>query len=406
MHRLYQLAWVLALMGCTGRAAPAASVAQVSPGIDVLLADSLHLVSGRRVGLLTNQTGVDRRGTSDVERMLAAGVSLTALFSPEHGFRGALNVDNIGHAVDSATGLPIYSLYGNVRAPTPAMLSGIDVLLIDLQDIGARTYTYISTALLAIEAAARSNVSVIVLDRPNPIGGELVQGPILVTAYASFVGMLPLPLRHGMTLGELARFGVAHRKVTAVRLTVVPAAGWTRATWFDATGLPWVRPSPSMPDLESATHYPGVVLFEATNLSVGRGTPIAFQVVGAPWLDARAVARAVGVVPGVALKDTTVTPVAPPDGKYAGVPLRVVRLRVVDRAIYDPVQLAVRLLGAVRSLHGDSLRINPRGFDQRAGSAALREALEAGRPADEISRSWPPALETFRRAREPFLLYR
>jgi uncharacterized protein YbbC (DUF1343 family) len=377
----------------------------VSPGIDVLLADSLHLVSGRRVGLLTNQTGVDLRGTSDVDRVLAAGVSLTALFSPEHGFRGALNVDNIGNTVDSATGLPIYSLYGNVRAPTPSMLSGIDVLLIDLQDIGARTYTYISTALLAIEAAARSNVSVIVLDRPNPIGGELVQGPILDTAYASFVGMLPLPLRHGMTLGELARFGVAHRKVTA-RLTVVPAAGWTRATWFDATGLPWVRPSPSMPDLESATHYPGMVLFEATNLSVGRGTPIAFQVVGAPWLDARAVARAVGMMPGVALNDTTVMPVAPPDGKYAGVSIRGVRLRVVDRAVYDPAQLAVRLLAAVRSLHRDSLRINARGLDQRAGSAALREALDAGRPADEIARTWTPGLESFRRAREPFLLYR
>lgn len=406
MHRLHRFVWVLVLSGCSGRVAPAASAAQVRPGIDVVVGDSLHLVSGRRVGLLTNQTGVSREGTSDVERLLSAGVSLTALFSPEHGFRGALNVENIGHTVDSATGLPIYSLYGAVRAPTPRMLSVVDLLLIDLQDIGARTYTYVSTALLAIEAATQSNVPVIVLDRPNPIGGELVQGPMLDTAYASFVGMLPVPLRHGMTLGELVLFGVAHRGLAGAGVTVVPAAGWTRAAWFDATGLPWVRPSPSMPDLESATHYPGVVLFEATNLSVGRGTPIAFQVVGAPWLDARAVVRALGAVGGVAVSDTTVTPVAPPDGKYSGVALPVVRLRVVDRASYDPIRVAVRVLSAVRSIHGDSLRINARGLDQRAGSAALREGVEAGRALDDIWRSWEPALETFRRERERFLLYR
>lgn len=391
---------MMVVFGC---AAPCP--AQVGPGLDVLVTDSLHLVAGRRVGLLTNQTGIDRRGTSAVDRLLGAGVRLTALFSPEHGFRGALDQNNIGHGVDSATGLPIYSLYGEVRAPTAEMLAQIDLLAIDLQDIGARPYTYISTALLAIEAAAQHGVPVVVLDRPNPIGGVLVQGPVLDPGWRSFVGMLPVPLRHGMTFGELVRFGVAALDLSAA-VTVIPVAGWRREQWFDATGLPWVRPSPSMPGVESAAHYPGIVLFEATNLSVGRGTPIAFQVVGAPWLDPPAVIARVGRVEGASLRDTVVTPVHPPDGKYAGVAIPGVRFLVTDRARHDPVRAAVALLAAIRAIHRDSLVINPRAFDRLAGGPAVREALEAGRTADEISQSWIPALEAFLRRREPYLLYR
>jgi uncharacterized protein YbbC (DUF1343 family) len=251
-HERISLALVgLAALWC-GR--PAAS--PVRPGIDVLLADSLHLVRGRRVGLVTNQTGVDRRGRDDVARLREAGVELVAIFTPEHGYRGALDVENIGHGVDSATGLPIHSLYGEHRAPTRAMLESVEVLLVDLQDIGARPYTFISTTLLTMASAAHAGVPVIVLDRPNPVGGALVQGPVLDTALASFIGMLPVPLRHGMTIGELARLG---NDVLAIgcRLTVVPVAGWSRDDWFDATGLPWVPPSPSMPSLESAAHYPG-----------------------------------------------------------------------------------------------------------------------------------------------------
>src|SRR5574341_1107000 len=307
-------AWSVVVIGC---AAAGPSRPAVRPGIDVLLTDSLHLVAGRRVGLLTNQTGVDSRGESDVERLLRAGVRLTALFSPEHGFRGVLDQENIGQGVDSATGLLIYSLYGAVRAPTPAMLQNVDLLLVDLQDIGARPYTYISTTLLTLQAAAPLGRRVVVLDRPDPVGGVAVQGPMLDTAFASFVGFLPVPVRHGMTLGELARLGAA-RLGLSPGLTVVPLGGWSRDRWFDDTGLPWVRPSPNMPDLESATHYPGVVVFEGTNLSVGRGTPIAFQVLGAPWLDPARVRALVGEVAGVALRDTTITPVSPTDGKYPG----------------------------------------------------------------------------------------
>jgi uncharacterized protein YbbC (DUF1343 family) len=397
------MVWLALWAVACGR--PATTAERVRPGVDVLLADSAHLVRGKRVGLITNQTGVDASGVGDVERLLAAGVNLVALFSPEHGFRGTLNEAMVGHSADSATGLPIYSLYGEVRAPTAAMLRGIDVLMVDLQDIGARTYTYVSTTLLAMAAAGEAGVTVLVLDRPNPIGGELVQGPVLDSGFASFVGMLPIPLRHGMTSGELALLGRAVLGLD-VGVAVVPAAGWRRALWFDATGLPWIRPSPSMPDLESATHYPGLVLFEATNLSIGRGTPIAFQVIAAPWLDAAGLREAVLTMPGVAVTDTVIQPVRPADGKYDGMRLPAVRLRVTDRAGYDPVRMAVRLLATLRDRHRDSLAIRAGPLDQRAGSSRLRRDVESGVAADSISRSWEAELAAFRVLRARYLLYR
>jgi uncharacterized protein YbbC (DUF1343 family) len=372
----------------------------------VVLADSIHLVAGRRVGLLTNQTGVDRSGVSDVDRLLQAGVELTALFSPEHGFRGVLDQPIVDHGTDPATGLPIYSLYGEHQAPTVEMLAMIDVLVVDLQDIGARTYTYISTTLLALRAAAVGGVPVVVLDRPNPIGGQQIQGPGRDQGFSSEVGMLPVPLRHGMTIGELVKFGNDVLEIGA-DLTVVPAHGWRRDLWYDQTGLPWVRPSLNMPDLESATHYPGTVLFEGTNLSVGRGTPIAFQVLGAPWLEPSDILAAVGQEPGVELSDTVVAPHAPSDGKYPDIALPALRFRVIDRASYDPTRLAVRLLGAISQLHPDSFEIrNARYFDNRAGSAAIRDWLGGEPPRAEIWRLWDADLSEFRRARQPHLIYK
>ena len=402
MHRQWIPAWSVVALGC---AMAGAQPQAVRPGIDVLLSDSLHLVRGQRVGLLTNQTGVDRNGKGDVERLREAGVRLTALFSPEHGFRGALDQQNIGNVVDSATGLPVYSLYGRVRAPTPAMLRQVDVILVDLQEIGTRTYTYTSTMLLTLQAAARERKRVIVLDRPNPIGGAAVQGPVLDTAFASFVGMLPVPLRHGMTLGELARLGAA-RLGLSWDLSVVPVAGWRRAEWFDETGLPWVRPSPAMPDLESAALYPGLVVFEGTNVSVGRGTPIAFQVIGAPWLDPAHVRRVVGDVPGVTISDTTITPHAPADGKYPDRTLPALRFHVTDRTSYDPTRLAARLLWAIYQVHTVQLVLHRDDFDRLAGNDAWWQAVEAGRNGDAVWRSWQVGLEAFNRERAAFLIYR
>ena len=376
----------------------------VRPGIEVLLSDSAHLVADCRVGLLTNQTGVDSRGTNDVEVLLDAGVDLTAIFSPEHGFRGLLDEENIEHTTDSATGLPIFSLYGERRAPSPEMLASIDVLLVDLQDIGARPYTYISTALLAMQASVDAGISVVVLDRPNPIGGEQVQGPVLDLANATFVGMLPVPMRHGMTMGELALFGNAELAI-GTDLTVVPAVGWRRDMWFDATGLPWIRPSPNMPDIESASHYPGFVLFEGTNLSVGRGTPIAFQVLGAPWLEPSQLLLHLTDEPGVAVSDTTFTPRAPSDRKYPERLLPALRFRVTDRTLYDPLHLAVRVFAALRDTHPDSLQLTA-GLDRLAGSSSLRLWIESSGAHEALFQSWESALTKFRRIREPFLLYR
>jgi uncharacterized protein YbbC (DUF1343 family) len=400
-HRNVVFPLVVLALACTRAGG---SPLEVRPGIDVLVTDSLQLVTGARVGLLTNHTGIDRDGLSDVERLLAAGVDLTALFSPEHGFRGVLDVPDVHDRVDSATGLPIFSLYGEVRAPTPAMLQMIDVLVIDLQDIGARTYTYISTTLLAVQAAAPTAVRVIVLDRPNPIGGVQVQGPTLDSAHSSFVGMLEVPIRHGLTFGELALWGSRALELGELP-TVVPMAGWRRNMWFDETGLPWVPPSPNMPDLESATHYPGLVVFEGTNLSVGRGTPVAFQVLAAPWLDPAAVRSALVPVAGATVSDTTITPLTPTDGKYPGQALPALRFKVVDRDRYDPVKMAVAVLAAVQATHPESFTFRPETFDRLAGTEAVRIGVTRGRSPESIWDAWAPDIARFRAARASVLLY-
>jgi len=403
---------VLGLIGCS----PAAG--QVRPGIDVLLTDSVQLVAGKRVVLLTNHTGVDRAGRRDVDRLYGdTAIRLTALFSPEHGFRGLEDRPGLPDAVDSATRLPIYSLYGGSRPPNFAALDSADVALVDLQDIGARYYTYPATATQLLRQAARRGVRVVVLDRPDPVGGEAVQGNVhaaIADPDTALVGFLPVPMRHGMTLGELLRLANDALGLHA-DLVVVPAAGWRRGMYFDATGLPWIKPSPNMPDLESAFHYPGTCLFEGTNLSVGRGTPFAFQVIGAPWLDPRSVMRRLRVpgdpenapdkaAIGVAIESVTFTPDAPTDGKYAGVPLKGLRLRVTDRARYDPTRLAVALLAAIRAAHPDSFQFGKR-FDLLAAGPELRAALEAGQPARAIWERWAAPLAAFRATRAKYLLY-
>lgn len=395
-----QLSLMAGLIGLTASCDVSLAQRTVRPGIDVLLSDSIHLVRNIRVGLLTNQTGVDRNGIDDVTRLVESGVALTTLFSPEHGFRGALDEEHVGHSIDAATGIPIYSLYGDVRSPGRSMLENVDLLMIDLQDIGSRTYTYVSTAVLAVEAAAAAGIPVLVADRPNPIGGWLVQGPMLMPDHSSFVGMLPIPIRHGMTLGELVLFANNVREIGA-EITVIPADGWDRTMWFDETGLPWIRPSPNMPSLESATHYPGTVLFEATNLSVGRGTPIAFQVLGAPWLEPTRVIDLLDTHPGVTISDTVVTPQSPADGKHEGVAIPSVRLVVRDRTAYDPVRLAADLFRAVRTVHADSLVIREAVMDRLAGTDQMR----LGGWTREGIASWDDDISNFVSRRARFLLY-
>jgi uncharacterized protein YbbC (DUF1343 family) len=386
------------------RPAPAGPVL---PGIDVLLRDSLHLVRGRRVGLVTNQTGIDAKGVSDVTRLLGAGVRLVALFSPEHGFRGkAAPGAAVASMVDSATGLPIYSLYGRITAPTDEMLQGVDLLLVDLQDAGARYYTYVGTTIDVMAAAARRRIPVVVLDRPDPIGG-VVQGNVLDPAFASPVGRLAVPMRHGLTIGELARLARAELGL-GTALMVVPVAGWRRALAWDETGLPFVPPSPNLPSMEALLHYPGLCLFEGTALSVGRGTDAPFEQIGAPWLDTTAVLARVRSdgISGVRFRGTAFEPKGPGDGKFADTLVAGIRLEVTDRGAYDPTRTAVYLLAAVRAVHPDRIGWIPRHFDRLAGGPALREAILAGRPPDEIVRGWAAGLAAYEQRRTPYLLYR
>jgi len=384
-----------------------APAARVRPGLDVLATDSLDLVRGRRVGLITNRSGVTRDGLSAIDVLAALeGVDLVVLFSPEHGIRGAApEGERIEDEVDAATGLPVLSLYGGSRAPTPEALSDLDALLFDLQDIGARYYTYVSTMAYAMRAAGESGIPFVVLDRPNPIDGH-VQGPVLEPAFATFVGLYPVPARHGMTAGELARLYAGEFGIE-VELHVVPVEGWRRDMWFDETGLPWIPPSRNMPTLESATHYPGTCLFEGTNLSVGRGTPDAFRQIGAPWLEAdsllaRLEARGLA---GVRFEAIEFVPEGPTDGKYDGESVHGIRFTVTDREAYDPVRTAVAALRDARDLAGSRWEWNPPHFDRLAGSDALRLAIEAGEAPAAIAASWDPELAAFRRLRAPYLIY-
>jgi len=409
--RAHRLVWILLGIGCsTGTRAPSPASAQVRPGIEVLLTDSAHLIAGKRLGLLSNNTGVDRLGRRDVDVLRTApGVRLTVLFSPEHGFRGTEDRSGLPDGKDSASGLPIYSLYGGSRTASRAAVDSIDVLLIDLQDIGARYYTYIGTAVQVMRDATRAGKRVIILDRPDPVGGTAVQGNVRARAGdpdSAFSGFMPVAMRYGMTLGELARLANDALAI-GTDLVVVPAAGWNRAMLYDQTGLPWIKPSPNMPDLESALLYPGTCLFEGTNVSVGRGTQAAFRVLGAPWLDPDSVIRRLdtSALVGVEIEPTKFTPVAPTDSKYPGIALRGVRLSVRDREHYDPTKLAVALLAAIRSAHPAEFQFRAQSFDRLATGPELRAALEAGRPVQEIWASWNADLERFRQTRAKYLIY-
>ena len=408
--RAHRLIWIVCGLGCSGRAPVPAAAQQVRPGIEVLLTDSAHLIAGKRLGLLTNHTGIDRQGRRDADLLRTAhGARLTVLFSPEHGFGGTEDRSGLPDATDSSTGLPIYSLYGGSRTAARAALDSLDVLLVDLQDVGARYYTYIKFAATMMRDARRAGKRVIVLDRPNPIGGSEVQGNVRARAAepdSMPVGFLPVAMRHGMTLGELARMANDVLAI-GVDLTVIPAAGWRREILYDQTGLPWVPPSPNMPSLESALNYPGLCLFEGTNLSVGRGTGVAFQVLGAPWLDPEAVIRRArgAALTGVEVTPAVFTPRAPTDSKYDGEELRGLRVHVVDPTHYDPTKLAVALLAAIRATHPQQFQFRAASFDRLATGPELRLALEAGQPASQIWGAWEEDLARFRATRAQYLIY-
>jgi uncharacterized protein YbbC (DUF1343 family) len=428
MHWADRSMWIVSAMGIVGTACAAPRVVPeattgVRPGISVLLTDSIALVRGRRVGLLTNQTGVDEHGVSDIERLRdagasSAGVRLTTLFSPEHGIRGTEDRENLASGIDARSGLIVHSLYTvTAIAPPDSTLRGLDVLVVDLQDIGTRTWTYVGSVLYAMRAAARNKLPIVVLDRPNPLNGIHVDGPLLdpslanaeehsATRSALPYALYPAPLRHGMTMGELALFFNSTLRIGA-DLHVVPVQRWSRAQSFDVTGLPWVRPSPNLPDLASATIYPALVAFEATNVSVGRGTADAFQRFGAPWLGAD---RVVGLLtsrrlPGVTFERSDFTPQAPGDGKFAGRTVAGVRIVVTDREQFSPGRTGASILWALSQTSRDSLVVRAAAFDLRFGRPAMREALLRGEDPDAVVARDAEAVREWRQKVAPFRLY-
>ena len=406
MRRCLLAVWGLLLAATSSHPIAARSEAAVRPGIEVFLADIPPALRGKRAGLITNHTGIDRRRTSDIDLIAQHDdLKLVALLAPEHGIRGDVEAgEKIADARDAKTGVPIYSLYmAEDRGPTPAMLKDVDVLVYDLQEVGGRTWTYVSTMALAMQAAKNKGIPFVVLDRPNPIGGQIVEGALLDPKFRSFVGMYPIPARHGMTVGELARlFNEKHG--IGVELIVARVENWRRTQWFDETGLPWVNPSPNLRSLAALTSYPGSVYFEGTNISEGRGTDRPFEQIGAPWLNAREVARVMNErrLPGISFEPITMS-VAASAAKFPGQTIPAIRFAIVDRQIYRPVATSLLLIDEIRRQH-------PREFawsktiDRLTGSDKVRLAIEGGR-LPSLLEAWEREAAEFADSRQPYLLY-
>ena len=377
-----------------------ALTAKVRLGIDVLAARRFAPLQGLRVGLLTHDAGRDAAGRRTIDVLAAAPeIKLVAIFSPEHGL-ASVHEGNVDHDHDATTGLPVTSLYGAIRRPPDHMLDGLDAVVIDLQDVGVRFYTYATTMAYMLEAAARRRLPVVVLDRPNPIAPAGVHGPVLDRALRSFVGYFPMPVMHGMTIGELASLFNAENQLGA-QLTVVPMTGYKRTDWHEATGLAWVNPSPNLKAVAPTLLYPGIGLVELTNVSVGRGTPTPFELVGAPWIDGHALADYLRgrAVPGVAIQPAEFTPRA---DRFAGRRCHGVLLQLTDRGRLDAVRLGVELAVALRRLHPTHFRA--REMASLLGSSQALAGIEAGEDAGRIAARWQPARAAFMTLRAKHLM--
>jgi uncharacterized protein YbbC (DUF1343 family) len=390
-----------------------AASAQVRPGIEVFLEKPPREVIGKRVGLITNHSGLDRKGKTTIDLLAGSGhVKLVSLFGPEHGIRGTAET-RVNSSTDEKTGLPVHSLYGETYKPTPQMLEGVEALIYDIKDLGVRQYTYESTLVHAMQAAAEKGIPIVVLDRPNPVTGTITEGNILEPPFQSFVGIYPVLSRHGMTLGELARMYNAEQKIGA-NLIVVPVEGWRRNMWGDETGIPWVNPSPNIRRLEAAIHYPGTVFFEAINVSEGRATNAPFEQIGAPWLKHTELVKIMNdmKLPGIRFAPITLQ-VEQGRRKFAGQQINAVRFEITDRNTYRPLATSLLMIEQIRKLHPTEFEW--RGANQRepnmltierhGGTRELRTAIENGTVA-ALLRKWEADQARFAKLREPYLLYK
>jgi uncharacterized protein YbbC (DUF1343 family) len=384
----------------------------VQLGSDVLFDKAV--LHGRTIGLVSNPASIDGQFRHVAERAESGGVRIGALFGPQHGFRSDLqeNMIESPHGTDAGRGVPVYSLYSETREPTPAMLEGLDALVIDLQDVGTRIYTYIYTMAGCLKGARRAGLPVVVCDRPNPIGGLAVEGPMLEAGFESFVGMYPIPMRHGMTIGELARMFNEHFGIGA-KLEVVWMQGWKRQQYHDETGLPWVLPSPNIPTCGTCVVYPGTVLFEGTNVSEGRGTGLPFELIGAPWIEPEPFAAGLNRrgLPGVHFRPALFEPTF---HKHTATPCGGCQIHVTDRAAFRPVETGVAVLEATRAADPGAFawRDPPYEYeyvkppiDMLYGSAALREALDSGASAGALVKGWADDVRPFLETRARFLQY-
>jgi uncharacterized protein YbbC (DUF1343 family) len=403
------LASLVLLAACARTAVTAGPFADglVRPGLDVFLADVPTELRGKRIGLIANHSAIDRAGRLAIDLMADhKDLKLVALFAPEHGIRGtAAAGEKVEDQRDSKTGLPIYSLYKTEdRGPADSMLTNVDALVYDLQEVGGRTWTYVSTMALSMMAAKRKGIPFVVLDRPNPIGGEIVEGAPLDPKFKSFVGMYSIPARHGMTVGELAtlfntRFGIGSN------LIVIRAANWKRSMWFEDTGLPWVNPSPNLRSPNALKNYPGTVYFEGTSLTEGRGTERPFEQIGAPWLNAHEVARVMNAkgLPGIRFEAISMA-VESTAAKHKGLTIPGIRFAITDRNSYRPVRTALTLIDEIRRHHTADFKWTGT-IDRLAGTDRVRMAIEAGTlPA--LLDEWDRQAAEFRRGVSDLLLYR
>jgi len=387
----------------------------VKTGLEKLIDSGHPWIPGSRLGLLCNPASVDAAYVHARDRLAECFPGqLKALYSPQHGFH-AEKQDNMiesDHMIDTATGLPVYSLYGETRVPTPPMLAPIDVLLVDLQDVGTRVYTFIYTLSYCLEAASKSGVRVLILDRPNPINGRDLEGNILEPQWASFVGRFPIPMRHGLTVGEISRLFNDRFDLNAT-LDVVPMQGWQRAMWFTDTGLPWVPPSPNMPTVSTAVVYPGQVIWEGTNISEGRGTSLPFELFGAPFLSPDNILATVGgsQLPGATLRPCLFEPTS---GKHAGMACQGFQIHVTDPDQYRPYVTSLKLLQAVCHHHADQFQwkstpyeyeFEKTAIDLILGSQDLRQRIQAMASLDDLEVSWQPDLAAFDALRRSYFLY-
>lgn len=385
----------------------------VIPGVEVLLSDSLHLIKGKRVGLLTNHSGRDRKGTSTIDLLhKAPGVTLTALYGPEHGIRGEAKAgEKVSSGVDAKTGVKVYSLYGDVETPTPEMLKDIDVLLYDIQDVGARVYTYEWTLALT---AAMAKKPIIILDRPDPIRADRIEGNILDLKFRSLVGQHAVALRYGLTVGELMKY-LAGTKAIDAQVIVVPMKNYRRAMWYDETGIPRVNPSPNLRTLDAELLYPGTVFFEGTNATEGRGTDAPFQLIGADYLtDHVAVAASLNALKLPGVRFDTATRTIEPGYKFGGKTIPMIKVSVTDRNAVRPVELGIRMLRAFRAAHPKEFAwrapsVNAAGrvkaIDRLAGTDALTKAVDEG-TVDALIKQWDADAAKFAQMVKPYLIYR